>query len=308
MQSARLPEELSEAIQEQCAAFPTGELAAAAARISEAYRRGLPPALDTAVTRAAYAATRLPATYAALERAAAELPFTPESWLDLGAGPGAAAWVAPCLATLVDSNPHWDDLRPARRICADLERLPDLQAHDVVSLCYVLNEMPPAARLRLLDEAWRLARKALILVEPGTPQGFALLLEARRQLLEAGARLAAPCPHEGACPMQGEDWCHFAVRLERSRLHRQLKGGSLGYEDEKYCYLAAVKDEPPHRRARILRHPEVRPGWIGLTLCAEGGVVQQAVRRRDAFWRAARKASWGDPWPPHELEAGGGEE
>lgn len=307
MQTARLPEELSDAVQQQCAGYTTDELAAAAAQISEAYRRGLPPGLETAVMRAAYAATRLPATYAALRRAAAELPFTPESWLDLGAGPGAAAWVAPCPATLVDANPHWDDLRPARRICACLERLPDLQAHDVVSLCFVLNELPPAARPRLLDEAWRLARKALILVEPGTPQGFSLMLEARRQLLEAGARLAAPCPHEGACPMQGQDWCHFAVRVERSRLHRQLKGGTLGYEDEKFCYLVAMKGEPPRVRARILRHPEIRPGRIGLTLCTDGGAGQQAVRRRDALWRAARKASWGDAWPPEPQEAGGGE-
>jgi ribosomal protein RSM22 (predicted rRNA methylase) len=306
MQTAPLPQELSEAIQKLSSAFPTDELAAAAARVSEAYRRGLPPLLDTAVMRAAYAATRLPATYASLERAAAELPFTPESWLDLGAGPGAAAWVAPCLATLVDANPHWDDLRPARRICADLERLPELQAHDVVSLCYVLNELPPSVRPRLLDEAWRLARKALILVEPGTPQGFASILEARRQLLEAGARLLAPCPHEAGCPMEGGDWCHFAVRVERSRLHRQLKGGSLGYEDEKFCYLVAVQGDPPRARARILRHPEVRPGWIGLILCTETGIGRQAVRRRDGLWKAARKASWGDAWPPESSDDNGG--
>ncbi|MFZ5929085.1 MAG: small ribosomal subunit Rsm22 family protein [Acidobacteriota bacterium] len=308
MQTARLPEELSEAIQELSAAFPTDELAAAAARISDAYRRGLPPPLDTALMRAAYVVTRLPATYAALELAAAELPFVPESWLDLGAGPGAAAWVAPCLATLVDSNPHWDDLRPARRICADLERLPELQAHDIVSLCYVLNELPPAVRPRLLDEAWRLARKAVILAEPGTPQGFGHILEARRQLLEAGARLLAPCPHDAACPMEGGDWCHFAVRVERSRLHRQLKGGSLGYEDEKFCYLVAVKGDPLRSQARILRHPDVRPGWIGLVLCTETGIEQRAVRRRDGLWKAARKASWGDAWPPVSSEGNGGAE
>lgn len=308
MQSARLPQELSEAIEELSAAFPTDELATAAARISDAYRRGLPPPLDTAVMRAAYAVTRLPATYAALKRAAAELPFTPESWLDLGAGPGAAAWVAPCPATLVDSNPRWDDLLPARRICADLERLPELEAHDVVSLCYVLNELPPAARPKLLDEAWRLARKAVILVEPGTPQGFAHILEARRQLLEAGARLLAPCSHEAACPMEGGDWCHFAVRVERSRLHRQLKGGSLGYEDEKFCYLVALQDAAPRPRARILRHPEVRPGWIGMVLCTETGIERQAVRRRDGLWKAARKASWGDAWPPASSDDNGGAE
>lgn len=306
MQTAILPEELWEAIQERASAFPARELAEAAARISSAYRNGLPLRLDTPLLRAAYAVSRLPATYAALRRAAAELPFAPASWLDLGAGPGAAAWVAPCLATLVDENPHWEDLRPARRICAGLERLPHLQAHDVVSLCYVLNELPPAARPRLLDEAWRLAGQAMILAEPGTPQGFSILIEARRQLIESGARLLAPCPHEDACPMQGGDWCHFAVRVQRSRLHRQIKGGSLGYEDEKFSYLVALRNGAPRAAARILRHPEVRPGRIGLTLCTTGGVRQQAVQRRDALWRAARKVSWGDPWPPGPDGAGGG--
>jgi ribosomal protein RSM22 (predicted rRNA methylase) len=298
MQTANLPEELAEAIQQLATPFSTDELAQAAARLSDSYRRGLPPRLDTALLRAAYAVTRLPATYAALRRAAAELPFTPASWLDLGAGPGAAAWVAPCLATLVDENPHWDDLRPARRICAELEKLPDLQAHDVVSLCYVLNELAPAARTRLLDEAWRLAARALIVVEPGTPAGFAILREARRQLLDAGARLLAPCPHENPCPMEGSDWCHFAVRVERSRLHRQLKGGSLGYEDEKFSYVVFLKTPAARPQARILRRPEVRPGCIGLVLCTDQGVEQCMVRRRDPLWKAARKVSWGDPWPP----------
>jgi ribosomal protein RSM22 (predicted rRNA methylase) len=296
MQTARLPEALQEAILEQVAAFSTAELAQAAARLSEAYRRGLPPLLDSPVSRGAYLVTRLPASYAALTRAAAELPFAPDSWLDLGAGPGAAAWVAPCPVTLVDANPHWEDLRPARRICASLERLPDLEAHDVVSLVYVVNELPPVVRGRVIDEAWRLARRALLVVEPGTPQGFAHLLEARRKLLELGARILAPCPHGGPCPLEGKDWCHFAVRVERSRLHRQLKGGSLGFEDEKFCYLAVVREEPEPAQARVLRHPEVRQGLIRLELCTREGVRERKVTRRDPLWRQARKVSWGDRW------------
>lgn len=298
MQTAPLPEELLDAILETAAEFSTAELAAAAARLSEAYRKGLPPQLQAPVERAAYLVTRLPATYAALRRAAAELPFEPESWLDLGAGAGAAAWVAPCPVTLVDQNPGWPDFRPARRVHADLAKLPDLEPHDVVSIAYALNELTPTPRRWLIDEAWRLARRALILVEPGTPEGFGHVLEARRQLVEAGAAIHAPCPHSGPCPLEGRDWCHFAVRVERSRLHRQLKGGSLGYEDEKFCYLVAAKEAAPAAPARVLRHPGVQPGQIGLTLCTPQGVQILKVRRRDPAWRQARKASWGDPWPP----------
>jgi len=301
MQTARLPDDLLEAIREHVSAFSTTELAAAAQRNSEAYREGLPPMLDAPARRAAYLATRLPATYAALTRAAAELPFEPGSWLDLGAGPGAAAWVARCPVTLVDANPRWEDLRPAKRICASLERLPGLEAHDVVSLAYVLNELAPAARAKLVEEAWRLAGRALVLVEPGTPQGFEILLAARRQLVESGARILAPCPHGGACPLEGKDWCHFAVRVERSRLHRQLKGGSLGFEDEKFCYLAVMREDARAADGRVLRHPEVRQGWIRLRLCTGDGVQERTVTRRDRQWRQARKVSWGDRWADADV-------
>lgn len=298
MQTAPLPEELLEAILETAAEFSTAELAGAAARLSEAYRKGLPPRLQTPVERAAYLVTRLPATYAALRRAAAELPFEPESWLDLGAGAGAAAWVASCPVTLVDQNRGWPDFRPARRVHADLEKLPDLEPHDVVSIAYALNELTPTPRRWLIDEAWRLARRALILVEPGTPEGFGHVVEARRQLVEAGAAIHAPCPHSGPCPLEGRDWCHFAVRVERTRLHRQLKGGTLGYEDEKFSYVLALRAGAAPAAARILRHPEVQPNLIRLTLCTAEGVAGKAVTRRDPHWRAARKASWGDRWPP----------
>lgn len=308
MQTAPLPPELLDAIMEAASEYTTAELAQAAARLSDSYRRGLPPRLDTAVERAAYLVARLPATYAALSRAAAELPFEPESWLDLGAGAGAAAWVAQCPVTLVDQNRGWPDFRPVRRIHADLTELPPLEPHDVVSIAYALNELTPSPRRWVVDEAWRLARRAMILVEPGTPAGFEVILAARGQLLHAGARIHAPCPHEGPCPLEGKDWCHFAVRVERTRLHRQLKGGTLGYEDEKFCYLVALRSGASPAAARILRHPEVQRNRIRLVLCTREGVTEEAVIRRDPHWRAARKASWGDRWPAGEHGEKAGED
>jgi len=71
------------------------------------------------------------------------------------------------------------------------------------------------------------AKGLLVLVEPGTPAGYGRILRARDRLVGLGATLAAPCPHHAACPLTGEDWCHFSVRLPRSRDHRLAKGGEV---------------------------------------------------------------------------------
>ncbi len=307
MQTAQIPQELREAIENQAAQFRGSDLAAAADQISRSYRAGLPPRLDTPVARTAYLATRMPATFGALSAAASELPFDPDSWLDLGAGPGTAAWVAPCACTLVEQNPGWSEaeggagLQPARevrRLQADITRLPPLDQHDFVSICYALNELAPKDRQRVLADAWDLASRALLILEPGTMEGFSIVREARAQLISLGAAIQAPCPHAAECPMSDGDWCHFAVRVERTRLHRSLKGGDLSYEDEKYSYVLALKSEVNPCDARILRHPHTHPGLIELQLCTRANGLQPArVTKKDKpSWRAARKADWGGRW------------
>jgi ribosomal protein RSM22 (predicted rRNA methylase) len=116
----------------------------------------------------------------------------------------------------------------------------------------------------------------------------------REELLAAGAHMAAPCPAEMPCPLTVPDWCHFAARVERSSLHRRLKEGALGYEDEKYSYVALTRQAVHMAASRVLRRPVHHPGLIELQLCTPGGVAARRVskRDRDAF-RAARKAEWG---------------
>jgi ribosomal protein RSM22 (predicted rRNA methylase) len=93
------------------------------------------------------------------------------------------------------------------------------------------------------------------------------------------------------------DWCHFAARVDRTAEHRRLKDGELGYEDEKFSYLAFSKTPAAHAEARIVRHPQVHGGHIRLTLCTPEGLQSPTVTRskKEAF-RAARKAKWGDGW------------
>ena len=99
-----------------------------------------------------------------------------------------------------------------------------MRTRDLVSLAYVLNELAPAARESVLQRLWDATADTLVIIEPGTPAGWERILAARRQLIEAGAHVLAPCPHAFACPLQAPDWCHFAERVSRSRLHRLAKG------------------------------------------------------------------------------------
>ena len=105
------------------------------------------------------------------------------------------------------------------------------------------------------------------MVERGTPAGFRGLLRARDTLVGAGFRVVAPCPHDQACPWaDGRDWCHFAARVPRSARHRQVKGARLGWEDEKFSYLVAVRDGAGRPHGRIVRHPYQRKGLVELTV------------------------------------------
>lgn len=312
--------------------FGTERLRAAIETLSEAYRAGrntLAPRLDEQLLVAAYLAVRFPATYAANLAAGeaiseaivtrnADAAFEPESLLDLGAGCGAASlaateqWPSLKLVTAIEQISAM--VHVGKQLLPDaiwrtskFEELPDLPVHDVVVCSYALGE--GRSDSLLLDKAWKAAGQLLILIEPGTPRGFTGILAARTRLIELGASILAPCPSAGACPAKDLDWCHFSARLNRSALHRRLKGGTLGYEDEKFSYVAAWRGSLTEGLPRILRHPLIQPGRIETELCLapDRRRVVTTKRNKDGFKRA-RKLGWGDafdvaPFAGPELPA-----
>lgn len=297
---------------------PPPGLAGAAERLSAGYRAdgGLGGGiLRGDAERLAYVLMRMPATAAAVSAALAWAPPRPwRSLLDLGAGSGAGAWAArwrlPDLAaiTAVERDAGMIGLGrqledglpdPAAWISADLPALPAIARHDLVLMSYSLGELPEDRRGACLDAAWALAGDALLIVEPGTPRGAAAVLAARTRLIGAGAALAGPCPHRATCPLatggvDGWGWCHAGVRLPRSRLHRQLKAAALGWEEERFSWLLAVRGAAA-APDRVLAPPRRAGGGIALLLCAADGAARQVVvRRGDPRWPAARRARWGD--------------
>jgi ribosomal protein RSM22 (predicted rRNA methylase) len=296
-----------------------GGHASRSAELSRRYREpGRGPVARTDEDAAAYGVARLPATYAATRIALGELAaraawLSPRTQLDLGAGPATAVWAAadvwPGLerAVAVEAQPAMTRLgreladAAGQAPVARLEWLagtlpaaiPD-GAFDLVTLAYVLGELDEHARAETVERAWEHAT-ALVVVEPGTPAGYRRVLAARDLLLGRGASLAAPCPHELACPWADSDeWCHFAVRLPRSAAHRRAKSAELGHEDEKLSYVAVVRGPADAAEARVLRHPQLRSGHVLLQLCGRDGIREQVVSRRERDrYRQARASDWG---------------
>ena len=248
----------------------------------------------------------MPATYAAAYAVLREVRLrlaskSVASVLDIGAGTGAAslaarAWFPEAAITMLERDAAFAEA--ARQFLPDavtqLHDLPrQLPPHDLVIAAYSLGEI----REPVAKHLWQAARVALVVVEPGTPQGFSLIRGIRAELLEAGAHMLAPCPTETPCPIADPDWCHFGARVERSSIHRRVKDAELGYEDEKYSYVALARDAVELPVGRIVRRPVQRPGLIVLETCTAGGLRTERVTRRDRdAFRAARKRSWGDDW------------
>lgn len=294
-----------------------------AAALSATYRAG---GSSAGIDLEAYLVARLPATFAAVELVLSELArlrpgFAPESLLDAGSGPGTASWAAtlhwPGLrhVTFLDNAPDFlalaaalarqgpAPLDEARALAGCIEQLPEGLSADLVIAAYALAELPLERAAAAAEGLWRASRRSLVLVEPGTPQGFARLRAARQRLLAAGAVPVAPCTHALDCPMAGDDWCHFSVRLARSRAHMHAKAARVPFEDERFAYLVLAREGAPPRGARIIAPPQHAKPGITLRLCQDGRTETLTVARRDAAaYKRARKLDWGDLFRPATEE------
>lgn len=321
-----LPTALRAALDADIARLDARQVTVAARALIDAYRAtperpSRPQGVAPDAWRAAYLEMRVPATFAAIDFVGAELarcidPALVMTLLDLGSGPGTALHaLAPRLpaltsATLVDRDDDLLDiaerLGPAldgvgTKVLTEQRDLADTARPapaDLVVMAYALGEVTPRDRLRAVERAWLNATQALVIIEPGTTPGFQRILDARKVLVARGAHIAAPCPHASACPMAPPDWCHVAVRVERTRRMRQIKHADLGYEDEAFSYLIATTSPTPAPPPRVVARPHMTKGLVRVPLCTATGLDTASVTKRDAAWRSARHARWGERWEP----------
>jgi len=319
MTAPDLPAELKAALDTKLHGLSRHDAAERSALISKTYRDGgHSGAIKSETDALAYALARMPATYAAVTASLNALReitphFAPTSLLDVGAGPGTASWAtAEAFSslkefTLLDANPALRAL--ALDLGRDSTRLREFayqrgearvalaasEAADLVVASYVIAELGDTERSALTELMWAKTRDTLLIVEPGTPSGYARIIAARAQLIASGAHVAAPCPHDGVCPLTAPDWCHFTQRLPRLRAHKQIKGAELPFEDEKFSYVALTRAPVAQHPARVLMQPVVNKVEVSAKLCTRDGLALTRIpSRAKADYARARRWRWGD--------------
>lgn len=292
-----------------------------------------------------YIAARLPATYAAIQACLRQIPDAclegVTSVLDVGAGPGTATWALferwPALAhsTMLERDKAmmaqgqalaiaYPEIKVSMRELDFVTALDKAEAQDLVLVAFALNEVDESGQAAMVEALWAKAKLGLLIVDPGTPDTSRRLQLVRSQLIKAGAHLVAPCPQSGTCPLLKADakapkrkgqpakadapapWCHFNVRLERRGLHRLVKGGELGYEDEKFSYLYFSRaPQPAAAPMRLLSNPHRVSRHINLDVCNAAGEREAIfMNRRDSPYylrHAARQLEWGFAWDPAKV-------
>lgn len=325
MTSPSLPPDLKAALEAKLEGLSREDIAKRAAQISNTYRDGgSSSTIRSELDALAYAVVRMPATYAAVSACLSALcemrpDFAPQTLLDVGAGPGTASWAATeAFASLqkfmlLDINAALQTLaldlcRKHPRLGAmtcrrDAGALDDAEPADLVVASYLIGEVGEAERDSLTERLWAKTGDTLLVVEPGTPAGYARIIALRRQLTAEGAHVAAPCPHDAACPLVAPDWCHFAQRLPRLRAHIQVKGAELPYEDEKFSYVILTRAPVARRFSRVLAPPSVTKIEVSAKLCAAEGLQLTKVPHRDKVaYARARRWRWGDSVASVERE------
>lgn len=311
-----IPAWLKSAIEAKLARVPLSLLEKTVKEIAKAYREGRrsDPVFRTEIGRLCYLAARLPATFGAVEAVCKQIAGQSlETVADLGAGPGTALWAAKEVFPSLKRGFLYEENGPMLDLGKELGRESGLRQEwslsplekavfspaDLAIASYALGEL--LHPLAFLETLWSAPFSLLVLIEPGTPRGFSLLREVRSKWLSWGGTVLAPCPHALACPMQGENWCHFGARIPRTSLHRKIKAGLLGYEDEKYAYLILSRSAAPSscQSGRILRIPQKKKGHVVFTLCTpEGKEEERVISQKDGpLYKEARHSSWGELFP-----------
>lgn len=309
--------ELKEALERQLLDIENKKVLANAQSIIKRYRENNSTGMKLIQTNEeaiTYSLYRMPSTYcaiySALKHSLEMQDCTINNCIDIGAGTGSASWAINNILCIDDITCLENDeimLNIGKKIMKNttLENVKwkkfDIctdeicQNADLVVTSYMINELLEEEKEKAILKMWESTNNILLIIEPGTPNGFKNILKARDVLLKNGANILAPCCNNHKCDIDENDWCSFYVRVNRSGIQKKAKKGELGYEDEKFSYIAVSKVKTKMSKERILRHPQINTGFVKVKLCTSNGVEEKIYSKKmGEIYKKIRKLDAGD--------------
>ena len=314
----RIPLELEQAIENQIKDIKINELKNEAEKLSDRYlneERTGKTLLSKEIEAWAYSIMRMPATFGAVTNVLKNTlniiknnKF--KTLLDIGSGTGASIWAVDnllevekiiCLEreeamrkigqSLLKDN---EKIRDIEWINKDITK-EELPTAEIIIMSYVINELAEEDRKKVIEKILELDYKFILIIEPGTPEGFKNIKQIQKEALNKGKYIIAPCTTQEICKLPEDDWCHSVVRMERTKIHKLLKNAELSYEDEKFSYIVISNEKYDLPESRILRHPIIEKGKITLKLCEKGNINEKIITKKDKEnFKKAKKKNCGD--------------
>lgn len=315
----KIPELLEFAIEKEVQETKITELKELAQNLSDRYmneKRNGQTLLSKEKEALAYSIMRMPATFCAVTVALKNTlnianDCNIKKVLDIGAGTGAATWaineiINPEEIICLEREEamqnvgqslmkYKKEMEKVKWLKADVTNLEFIKDADLIVSSYMINELKEETRKSVIQKILNLNSKIILIIEPGTPEGFKNIKEIQKLALENGAHIVAPCTSQERCKLPANDWCHATVRVERSKIHKILKSADAPYEDEKFSYIAISKENLGTAESRILRHPIIETGKITLKLCTNGNIEERVITKKDKeMFKASKKKKCGD--------------
>jgi ribosomal protein RSM22 (predicted rRNA methylase) len=277
-----------------------------------------------------YLALRAPSTYSQIYGALNSIKelngsWSPQSILDIGSGPGTALWAAkeifPSIqnAVAIEKEDHFISLgqsilSPVSEISVGWKRndfsssLPRLDSKfDLVIVANVLNEMDANTMNRTIAYAFAQSKGVVLIVEPGTPQGYETIKEAAHKIKSSEYKLIAPYIKN---VFIDSDEVNFVQRIKRTdsqkriKQHQRKNSGTekekmlpaSDWEETKYYYLAySNHDSEIMAEGRLLETPVIYKPYIQLKILQEDGItIQRILKTNKENFKSAKKLRWGD--------------
>lgn len=315
----KIPDELNYRIEYLINGVEIKELKLAAQKLSSRYmneERMGQSLLSKDIEALAYSIMRMPATFGAVYTSLKNTlnlldNLNVSTVLDIGAGTGAAEWAINSLMniseflclereesmrkigkSLMENNSEFEKVKWIDEDIKNIEEIPDA---DLIILSYMINELKKEERIKIIDKLFNAKFKILLIIEPGTPEGFNNIKEIQKLAINNKLYIVAPCTSQNECKLPEEDWCHTTVRVERTKIHKILKNADVPYEDEKFSYIVISKENLGTEKSRILRHPKIEAGKITLKLCTNGEIEEKVITKKDKEkFKIAKKKNCGD--------------